>query len=75
MPNTPTFVGMAASGYVRGTNASDSDLSLVDSLLSSVGVAVRVDKESLLDAVTGLSGSGPAYIFMAIEALADGGVK
>jgi len=73
MPNTPALVGASASAFALGTNASAADGVLTQELLSSVGLAVQV-KESLLDAVTGLSGSGPAYVYVAIEALSDGGV-
>lgn len=73
MPNTPALVGAAACGYALGSAATAADAELVQKLLSAVGVAFAV-KESLLDAVTGLSGSGPAYIFTIIEALSDGGV-
>lgn len=73
MPNTPALVGASASAFAVGSGATREDAARVQSLLSSVGVALEV-KEKLLDAVTGLSGSGPAYGFMMIEALADGGV-
>ena len=74
MPNTPCLVGEAASGFSRGGDASESDAQLVKALLETVGVAFELP-EKLLDAVTGLSGSGPAFVYMMIEALADGGVK
>lgn len=73
MPNTPCLVGSGASGFARGRHATDGDLQLVEEMLSTVGLAVAVP-EHLLDAVTGLSGSGPAYVFEIIEALSDGGV-
>ncbi len=74
MPNTPCLVGQGASGYCLGAGATADDAALVDRLLNSVGHAERVD-EKLLDAVTGLSGSGPAFAFIMIEALADAGVR
>lgn len=73
MPNTPALVGASASAFALGTNASAADGALALKLLSAVGLAFQL-KESLLDAVTGLSGSGPAYVYVAIEALSDGGV-
>ncbi|MDC0274570.1 pyrroline-5-carboxylate reductase, partial [Planctomycetaceae bacterium] len=74
MPNTPCLVGAGASGYSLGTKATAEDASLLEKLLTTVGVVRRVE-ESLLDAVTGLSGSGPAYVYQFIEALSDGGVR
>lgn len=73
MPNTPALVGASASGYALGKHATRSDGQLVQRLLCTVGVAFQL-KESLIDAVTGLSGSGPAYVYQFIEALSDGGV-
>ena len=73
MPNTPALVGAGASAFALGKNATAADGELARKLLSAVGVALPV-KESLLDAVTGLSGSGPAYVYQFIEALSDGGV-
>ncbi|KAL4857901.1 Pyrroline-5-carboxylate reductase [Chlorella vulgaris] len=74
MPNTPCLVGETAAAMCLGGKADDSDAQLVQRLFDSVGKIYRVD-EKLLSAVTGLSGSGPAYIFLMIEALADGGVR
>jgi pyrroline-5-carboxylate reductase len=74
MPNTPCLVGASASGYSPGTNASAEDVALVGQLMNAVGRAYRVP-EGLLDAVTGLSGSGPAFVYLMIEALSDGGVR
>jgi len=73
MPNTPALVGAAACGFAMGERVLPSDAGLVERMLSAIGCAFEV-KESLLDAVTGLSGSGPAYAFLIIEALSDGGV-
>lgn len=73
MPNTPALVGQSATGFALGKSASAADGELAKKLFSSVGVAFQV-KEALLDAVTGLSGSGPAYVYQFIEALSDGGV-
>src|SRR6516165_1009200 len=74
MPNTPCLIGVSASGYTPGDNATEEDIALVDKLLGVVGVAFRLP-EHLLDAVTGLSGSGPAFVYLMIEALSDGGVR
>ena len=74
MPNTPALVGAGATALAPGEHATEADLVQAKALFEAVGMAVVVE-EPLLDAVTGLSGSGPAYIFLIIEALADGGVK
>lgn len=74
MPNTPCLVGKGASAFALGAGATSDDGALVGKLLGAVGTAHQVD-EKLLDAVTGLSGSGPAYVYLMIEALSDGGVK
>jgi len=73
MPNTPALVGASASGFAAGKSATASDAKLTERLLAAVGIALQV-KEAQLDAVTGLSGSGPAYVYQFIEALSDGGV-
>lgn len=74
MPNTPCLVDASASGFAPGDQATAEDVALVQRLLDQVGRAVRVP-EALLDAVTGLSGSGPAFVYLMIEALSDGGVR
>ena len=74
MPNTPVLVREGVSALSFGDGVSAQDQQLARRLFEAVGRAVVVE-EKLMDAVTGLSGSGPAYVFMAIEALADGGVK
>lgn len=74
MPNTPALVGAGATAIAPGKHASDDDLALARAMFDAVGITVQLD-ESHLDAVTGLSGSGPAYIFLILEALADAGVK
>lgn len=73
MPNTPALVGASATAFALGRAATAEDGALAQKIFSSVGIAFSL-KESLLDAVTGLSGSGPAYIYLVIEALSDGGV-
>lgn len=72
MPNTPCLVGLGASCYALGDRATDQDGKLVGQILSSVGKAFEVE-EKMLDAVTGLSGSGPAFVYSMIESLAAGG--
>jgi pyrroline-5-carboxylate reductase len=74
MPNTPCLVGASATGYSPGATATAADVELVGKLFGAVGTAFRV-AEPQLDAVTGLSGSGPAFAYVFVEALADGGVR
>lgn len=74
MPNTPALVGEAASAVSAGSTAGKHDLDRALAIFNAVGRAVEVP-ESLMDAVTGLSGSGPAYMFVIMEALADAGVR
>jgi pyrroline-5-carboxylate reductase len=73
MPNTPALVGAGAAAIAPGRWAGDADLAWAEEILSAVGVVVRLP-EHLLDAVTGLSGSGPAYVFLVAEALIEAGV-
>ncbi len=73
MPNTPALVGKGASAYALGENATPSDAALAEKILGAVGYVARVE-EPLLDTVTALSGSGPAYIFAMIESLVAGAV-
>lgn len=74
MPNTPCLIGQGASAYALGRGANEADGQLVGQLLGAVGRAFAVE-EKLLDAVTGLSGSGPAFVYLMVEALSDGGVR
>lgn len=74
MPNTPALVGAGATGLYAGAGATAEDLAWARQLLSAVGRVEVLADEELLDAVTGLSGSGPAYVFALAEALADAGV-
>lgn len=74
MPNTPALVGVGATAVAAGAHATEDDLTLAQKLFESVGIVVRVP-ETQIDAVTGLSGSGPAYVFAMIEALRDAGTR
>lgn len=74
MPNTPALVDAAATAIARGEFARESDLEDAKRIFDAIGTTVVLD-ESLMDAVTGLSGSGPAYVFLILEALSDAGVK
>jgi pyrroline-5-carboxylate reductase len=74
MPNTPALVLQGAAAIARGTGLGPDDLAIAEEIFGAVGRAVVLDEE-LMDAVTGLSGSGPAYVAIVIESLADGGVK
>ena len=75
MPNMPALVGAGATAYVFGGKVTEAQRGQAAEIFSAVGLGIEVMEETLLDAVTGLSGSGPAYVFMIIEALSDAGVK
>jgi pyrroline-5-carboxylate reductase len=74
MPNTPALVGEGAAAVAAGCNAKAGDVKITRAIFNAVGMSVEV-KEKLMDAVTGLSGSGPAYFFLIIEALMEAGLK
>jgi pyrroline-5-carboxylate reductase len=74
VPNTPCLVGASASAYALSESATAEDAALVQRLLEAVGKAFQLPEDQL-DAVTGLSGSGPAFVYLMIEALSDGGVR
>ena len=74
MPNMPCRIGSGAIGFARGKAAGDSEVAVAKRIFDAVGLSFEVP-EKLLDAVTGLSGSGPAYVFVMIEALSDAGVR
>ncbi len=75
MPNTPALVRAGATAYYPAASVTEADLELVEGVLEAAGWCWRAPNEGLLDAVTGLSGSGPAYVFLILEALADAGVR
>ncbi len=74
MPNTPAAIAQGITAIIGNTHVSDAQLGLADALLSAIGDVVRLDNEGQIDAVTGVSGSGPAYVFHLIETLAAAGV-
>jgi pyrroline-5-carboxylate reductase len=74
MPNTPSFVGRGMTAVSAGTHATKTDLAIAERLFGAVGLCITVE-ERLLNAVTAISGSGPAYVYLIIEALADAGVR
>jgi pyrroline-5-carboxylate reductase len=73
MPNTPAVIGKGASAISAGTHATDEHLALTEGVLASTGLVVRAPEKDL-DAVTAISGSGPAYVFYVIDAMAEAGV-
>jgi pyrroline-5-carboxylate reductase len=73
MPNTPALIGAGAAAISPGSTAAEEDVAWAEEILGAVGVVVRVP-ETALDAVTGLSGSGPAYLFLVAEAMVEAGV-
>jgi pyrroline-5-carboxylate reductase len=73
MPNTPALIGEAMSAFALNKHCNENDAQLAEEILSACGKAVQVP-EKLMNAVTGLSGSGPAYVYLFIEALIEGGV-
>ncbi|MDJ0851322.1 MAG: pyrroline-5-carboxylate reductase [Myxococcota bacterium] len=75
MPNTPALVGTGATGICGNAAATDADLAVATALFEGVGLVWTAPEEGLLDAVTGLSGSGPAYVFAFLEALIEAGVE
>ena len=75
MPNTPALVQSGAAGLFANNNVSESQREQAESILRAVGITVWLDNEQLIDAVTALSGSGPAYLFYVIEAMENAGVK
>ncbi len=75
MPNTPALVGAGATAYFPAASVTEADLTLTEAIFEASGWCWRAPNEDLLDAVTGLSGSGPAYVFLILEALSDAGVR
>ncbi len=75
MPNAPALVQEGATAIFRGDQATEKDEQIARRIFDSVGKTIILQDESLMDAVTGLSGSGPAYVFVILESLSDGGVK
>ncbi len=75
MPNTPALIGMGITGMYARDNCSQSQRDMAQTIMESAGEVVWLDEESLLDVVTGISGSGPAYFFYMVEALRDAGTR
>ncbi len=74
MPNTPALVGAGISALLPAANTPDDQRALANQIMASVGLVEEIDNEALMDGITGLSGSGPAYVYLIAEALSDGGV-
>jgi pyrroline-5-carboxylate reductase len=74
LTNTPSAIGQAATGFARGSRTTDQDATIVQSMFNAIGLAVEVTEEQI-DAVTALSGSGPAFVYTVIQALAEGGKR
>jgi pyrroline-5-carboxylate reductase len=74
MPNTPALLGAGATGLYANSNVSEPNMQAVESLMQAAGISVRIENESLMDAVTAVSGSGPAYVFLLAEAMQAAGV-
>lgn len=75
MPNTPALVGAGSTAYFPAASVKEDEIGLIEAILNAAGWCWRAPNEDHLDAVTGLSGSGPAYVFLILEALADAGVR
>ena len=75
MPNTPALVGIGASGLYANVNVDEVQKQAAEQLLNAVGISIWLDKEALIDTVTAVSGSGPAYFFLLMEAMVSSGVK
>jgi pyrroline-5-carboxylate reductase len=74
MPNTPALLGAGATGLYANSNVNETDMQAVENLMQAAGITVRIENESLMDAVTAVSGSGPAYVFLLAEAMQAAGV-
>jgi pyrroline-5-carboxylate reductase len=74
MPNTPALLGAGATGLYANSNVKETDMQAVENLMQAAGITVRIENESLMDAVTAVSGSGPAYVFLLAEAMQAAGI-
>ncbi|MCW3177815.1 MAG: pyrroline-5-carboxylate reductase [Acinetobacter sp.] len=75
MPNTPALIGKGATAYFANEFVNENQLTIVDSIINSFGICLKVDKEEKLDAVTAISGSGPAYFFLLMEEIINAGIS